>query len=261
MKKQIVGFSLVEMAVVLTIVGVLLAGLLPTLTSQVEQRRRTETNKQLDEIKQALLGFAVSNKRLPCPASSSNSNGLESFCTNALPLSCGTRLTTFQAHGRCSDPSGFIPSVTLGLSNADAQGYAIDGWNNRIRYAVTSSLSPSANAYAFTKSDGMANIGLGGLAAAPDLSVCASATGITGTACGTAASLTTKGVAVIYSLGRSGTTSSLGADETANTDGDQVFVSHVPSPASATNGKFDHIVTWLSPNTLYNRMIAAGVLP
>lgn len=37
------GFSLVEMAIVLVIVGVLLAGLLPSISSQIEQQRRNET--------------------------------------------------------------------------------------------------------------------------------------------------------------------------------------------------------------------------
>ena len=39
------GFSLIEMAMVLTIVALLMAGLLPTLSGQIEQGRRTETRK------------------------------------------------------------------------------------------------------------------------------------------------------------------------------------------------------------------------
>lgn len=237
------GFSLVEMAVVLAIVGVLLAGLLPTLSSQVEQRRTNETNKQLDEIKQALIGFAVSNGRLPCSATSA-SNGVEA------PVGGGTCTNSY---------NGFVPAVTLGLSSMDAQGYAIDGWSNRIRYAIT-----TKHSNAFTTSNGMSTTGLGTLA--PDLYVCATATGITGTTCGTATSLSTNAVAVIYSLGKNGMTGGAGTDETANPNpnsinNDKVFVSHVPSQVGATNGEFDDIVTWLSPNTLFNRMVAAGKLP
>lgn len=241
------GFSLVEMAIVLTIVGVLLAGLLPTLSSQVEQRRTNETNKQLDEIKQALLGFAVSNGRLPCSATLA-SNGIEA------PVGGGACTNSY---------NGFVPAVTLGLSSTDAQGYAIDGWSNRIRYAVTTATTSAINTNAFTTANGMSSTGLNSLA--PNLYVCPTATGITATNCGTGTSLATNAVAVIYSLGKNASTGGTGTDETANPNpnspnNDKVFVSHVPSPVGSTNGEFDDIVTWLSPNTLYNRMVAAGKL-
>lgn len=55
-----------------------------------------------------------------------------------------------------------------------------------------------------------------------------------------------------------------GTDEAANpnpnsANNDQVFVSH-PRSAAAGN-EFDDIVVWLSPDVLYNRMVAAGQLP
>lgn len=240
--KSACGFSLIEMSIVLAIVALLLGGLLPTLSSQVEQRRTNETNKQINEIKEALIGFAISNGRLPCPASTS-SNGIES------PVG-----------GNCTNPyNGFVPAATLGISAIDAQGFALDGWSNRIRYAVT-----TKHSNAFTTINGMSTAGLSSLA--PDLYVCASATGISATTCGTSISLTTNAVAVIYSLGKNGSSGGAGTDESANPNQnsaniDKVFVSHVPSPAGVTNGEFDDIVTWLSPNTLFNRMVAAGKLP
>jgi hypothetical protein len=51
------------------------------------------------------------------------------------------------------------------------------------------------------------------------------------------------------------------ADELENTDGNANFVSRVATPAEATAGEFDDIVTWLSKYTLFNRMVAAGKLP
>jgi hypothetical protein len=67
-------------------------------------------------------------------------------------------------------------------------------------------------------------------------------------------------VAVIFSLGKNAPTGGTGADEAANINNDPVFVSHTPTPASSGN-EFDDLVTWLSPNILFNRMIAAGRLP
>jgi prepilin-type N-terminal cleavage/methylation domain-containing protein len=236
------GFTLVEIAIVLFIVTLLLAGLLPTITVQLEQQRTNETRKTLQEIKDALIGFAVAQGRLPCPASSA-SNGFESLVA-----------------GSCTNPfNGFVPAATLGITPTDSQGYALDGWSKRIRYAVT-----TANANAFTTTNGMQTTGMGTLA--PNLYVCASASGITGTTCGTATSLTTNAVAVIYSLGKNAATGGTGTDETANpnpnsVNNDKVFVSHEPRPSGAPNGEFDDILTWLSPNILYNRMVAAGKLP
>ncbi|HLD09715.1 MAG TPA: prepilin-type N-terminal cleavage/methylation domain-containing protein, partial [Methylophilaceae bacterium] len=53
------GFTLVEMAVVLVIVGLLLAGLLMPLSAQLDQRNTTDTQKALAEIQQALIGYAI----------------------------------------------------------------------------------------------------------------------------------------------------------------------------------------------------------
>ncbi len=101
---------------------------------------------------------------------------------------------------------------------------------------------------------------------APDLNVCASATGIGGTDCGAAVSLTANAVAVIYSVGVNAATGGTGTDETANpnpnsADNNQVFISHTRAMAAATNGEFDDIVIWIAPGILYNRMVQAGRLP
>ena len=111
----------------------------------------------------------------------------------------------------------------------------------------------------------MKNAGLTSLSATPLLQVCASATGITATTCGTATALTSTAPAVIYSVGKNAPLGGTGTDETANpnpnsANNDPVFVSHTPMPLGAANGEFDDIVIWLSPNILYNRMVQAGQL-
>lgn len=260
MKKNISGFTLVEMAMVLMIIGLLLGGLIPTISSQIEQQHRNETRKQLDEIQQALIGFAIANGRLPCPASST-SNGQESFCTNATGP-CGTELTTYQTHGKCSNFfNGFVPAVTLSSSPVDDQGHMPDGWNNSIRYAVANN-TVSGITNTFTKSDGMRDATMASIASADLLYVCESATGITASDCGPASNkLTGTAPALIYSTGKNGGYGGTGPDEAANLNGDRVFVSHTPTPSTATNGEFDDLVIWLSPNTLFNRMVMASKLP
>ncbi|MHB9116934.1 MAG: type II secretion system protein [Burkholderiales bacterium] len=235
------GFTLVEMAIVLVIVGLLLGGMLMPLSAQIDQRKIGDTQKTLDGIKEALIGFAVANGRLPCPASPT-SNGVES------PV----------GGGACSNPyDGFLPAATLGITPTDSSGYAVDAWGlqqNRIRYAVT-----TANSNAFTTASGMRTTGIGTLA--PNLYVCASATGITATSCGTATALTSNAPAVIFSLGKNAPTGGTGTDEAANLDNNPVFVFHTQAAAGAANGEFDDLVTWLSLPVLLNRMVTAGQLP
>lgn len=239
------GFTLVEMAIVMIIFGVLLAAFLTPLQAQRSIAAQRETEIVLENAKQALLGYVQANGRLPCPAT--NNGG-------AFPDGTGT--SNPNASGACAQSVGFLPATTLGLESADDQGFGIDAWNNRIRYAVT-----TANANAFTTTNAMNNLGIANLT--PNLRVCASATGITATTCSAALPetnvLVSNTAAVIFSLGETGALASGGADENANLDLDGVFVSHDIGTGGA-NGAFDHLVTWISPYVVYNAMIQAGQL-
>lgn len=242
------GFTLVEMAIVLVIVGLLLGGLLMPLSTQVDQQRTSTTQQYLEQIKDALLGYAAANGRLPCPATLA-SNGLESL-----------------VGGVCTNPyNGYLPAVTLGLTPVNSLGLAIDAWNNPIRYAVFQGTIPggTVGTSTLTTVGEMKKATIASIAATtPLLSVCTSATGITATTCGGAANtLTGTAPVVIYSLGKNAPSGGMGTDELANLNNDPVFVSHSPAPSTAANGEFDDIVTWISVNTLFSRMIAAGTLP
>ena len=236
-RRRLQGFTLIEIAIVMLIITLLLTGLVPTISSQIEQRQTNDTRKQLDEIQQALLGYAVINGRLPCPASSST-NGQEDP-----PVVTGT----------CTHPNdGFIPAATLGLTNIDSSGFAVDAWGNRIRYSVT-----TAVANAFTTAGGMSLAGNSALGNA-NLYICNTSTSITPSSCAAGTSLTANGAAVvIFSTGKDGSSGSVNPDEAANLHGStfKTFVSHDFTPT------FDDLVIWISPNVLINRMVAAGKLP
>ena len=102
----------------------------------------------------------------------------------------------------------------------------------------------------------------------PDLHVCSAGGATAQEVCAnTTSTLSDGAVAVVYSLGNNAATGGTGSDESNNPNpntsvaADRVFISHEPTAAGSTSGEFDDIVTWLSPNILYNRMIAAGRLP
>ncbi|MEI7429175.1 MAG: type II secretion system protein [Betaproteobacteria bacterium] len=233
------GFTLVELTIVLVIVSLLMGGMLVSLGTQRDVTDTSETQKRLSEMRDALIGFTVANGRLPCPATP-GTTGIENPSTGV---------------GPCNNPyDGFLPGITLGIGPLDGQGYAVDSWGNRIRYAVT-----EANAFAFTTTNGIKTNWAGGLL--PNLIICNTSVGISATSCPAASQLSTNAVALILSYGKNGPSGQHGDDELANTNPDRVFVSHTQSPSGAAQGEFDDVITWISPNILFNRMISAGRLP
>lgn len=275
------GFSLIELAIGLVIVATLLSALLVPLATQMDQRRASETQKQLEMARDALIGYAISNNRLPCPATAS-SNGVEAF----VPL------TGSPISGECLWMNGFLPAVTLGLSPLDSNGYYRDAYgteSNRIRYAVSTAnvdkwvggtgCSPfrgtigTAEARVLTRSRGMNAAGMQMIAQAAEcdnrfLFVCTAATTpSTPPACNGAGNLSLSNggaVAVVWSVGRNA--SDLGrtvpADEQENLNmesDDRFFVAR--ERRDTTDNEFDDIVLWISPSVLMARMAAAGALP
>jgi type II secretory pathway pseudopilin PulG len=239
------GFTLVEIAIVLLIITLLLTGLVPTVSSQIEQRQTNDVRKQLDDIQQALTGYAIIYERLPCPATTS-SNGLESFAVGGSAV-----------NGNCSGfYDGFVPAATLGLTPVNSQGLVVDPWNNPIRYAVSSSY-----ANAFTTAGGMKTSSLLSSAISLDLQVCSIASANTTNCTVANSSLASNGVpAVILSTGKNGVNIGTNPDEAANLHtgasiNSKIFVSHDFTPT------YDDQVVWVSPNVLFNRMVAAGKLP
>lgn len=230
------GFTLIELAIALFVIALLLGSLLVPLATQVEQRQVAETEKSIEQIKEALLGYTVANGYLPCPDAMSGAganDGIEDVAAN----------------GTCRTSDGNLPWVTLGIGSADV-------WNNRFRYHPDSSFAQRAPSALF------------GLATDADVRVWANAAHTTPLTSGGGNSA----AAVVLSHGKNGrgamsaatgllNPAALDADELQNADGTLNFVSRPPSPAGSTAGEFDDIVSWLPKFVLYNRMVSAGRLP
>jgi prepilin-type N-terminal cleavage/methylation domain-containing protein len=262
-RKQVAGFTLTEMAMVLAIVAVLIGGMIIPLSAQRESRLLSDTDSTLAVAKDAVLGFASTNERLPCPATATSS-GRETFCSTQTYPCTGTETYEYASNGYCfTYYGGFLPAVTLGMQPIDAGGYAVDGWGNadlsRIRYAVStnalrSHLTYPPTPYVLTRYQGLKNAIL-----KPDISVCNAGAQVlySGTAasgdnnyakCNAGTALTEDAAVLIYSLGKNAPTGGTSADESPNVTVDSAFVSITPG----TN--FDDQLVWISPGVLYNRM-------
>ena len=258
------GFTLIEMAIVLIIITLVVGSALVPLGAQIEQRRRSETQKTLDEIKEALIGYALANNALPCPSRVNTAGIPDGYAIpNSDPTTppnpnivCG--YDTTQPYPQIL--TGYIPWVTLGVNNHDA-------WGNLIRYAVDIKFTPTPTPTPPYP-----------LPATPfSLTTTGNITIQSRNTAGAPTTISTNIPAAVLSLGKNGY-GALSADFIAqssvpasNTDekqniasGSLTYFSRTPAPSgtSATiGGEFDDTVVWISPNILFNRMVAAGKLP
>lgn len=291
------GFTLVEMAIVLMIFGFLIGGLLLPISAQVEIRSRQETRKTMDSIKEALIGFALTNGRLPCP--DVDGNGREDRVTGVAWNTVISAAEIRRATEACADATpaalyqGWIPFVTIGVGRQD-------DWNDRFIYRVSPEFSDTFNVY--TDADASGNLDAGELAVAPlrtnvslnsmgDIYVHDRgddpATGGVETKAdvllaGTAAPSINNPAAIIISHGKNRrsaidalTLINLAAapansDELLNANNGVEKVSRTPTPTMAvcndTNEasnfcEFDDLVDWIAPSVLLSRMVQAGQLP
>ena len=226
------GFSLVELTIVLVIVALLSSGLMFGLSAQRDTAAAQDVQRQLDNAKEALLGFAITNGRLPCPAnpalaSSSVGAGLEN---------CAAQPT---GHG-------VLPWATLGLPETDP-------WGQRFTYFASTKFTAIVIAGALCSfamdtgiapnNAGTANVKLtsaSGSNIASDLAAVIVSHGALG-----AGGYTTDGTKIAGAI----------LDEDENADADLTFVAHTPTT------DFNDQLAWITPTQLKSRMVAVGKLP
>lgn len=234
------GFTLIEMAVVLLILGTLLGGLLGAISQVTENTRRTTARSDIERIELALFGYAQAYGRLPCPAIST-SDGLED--------------RTGGANSNCTSVYGFVPNATLNLTGQiNDDTLLLDPWANPYRYAVSPNGSES-----FTDATALrAVFNSGTIDSADMLRICEDVDNCGGSIVSDLAP------AIVYSMGADWavTTSADELENVGTTDGayeianDTDFVD-----TEYIEDVYDDILLWLSPYVLYGYLIEAGRLP
>lgn len=125
------GFTLVEIAVVIAIIAALLGTLLVPLATQVEASRVKSTDAEMREVREALIGFAMSNGRLPCP--DNDRDGLEDGAAGV----CAAAPAGIFAALAGGTAGGYLPYSTLGSG-------ATDAWGRLFLYQVTVEFTAAA---------------------------------------------------------------------------------------------------------------------
>lgn len=217
------GFSLIELAIVLIVVGLLTSSLLGPLAAQRTSGEETAARNQLDLTLDTLYGFAITHGRLPCPAAA----GLDSSEASA-------------GQENCSLAHGVIPWRSLGLPE-------VDPWGQRLTYYVHADFTKppqgeARNGFMLTTS-GNAHVkpatssGVRSADALPGVIVSHGANGFGG----------------YRSNGQRQAASH--PDEAENADADLTFVDHPPDPG------YDDLLAWIIPTLLNLRLVNAGRLP
>ncbi len=226
------GFTLVELAIVLVIFGLLLAALLTPLSAQREIKARGETLALLNQAKEALIGYALVNRHLPCPDTKLVPNGIES-----------------RGIGICTADEGVLPWATLGIEGVDA-------WNHYFRYRVDTTFSNSTNLFTIANAEGFSAIQVNGEAGISLVSANSRPVAV----------LVSHGLNGLGALNTGQTSPAnqqplpTAADEIHNANANTTFVSRSPSGQGSAN-EFDDMLVWISPKLLINRMVLAGRLP
>lgn len=134
------GFTLVEIAIVIAITGLLMGGSMMMIKPYVETAKINATRDKLERIADSLAQFQQNYHRLPCPAvSNSTPPGGEPF---GAPIQSGTNGTNFVTQG-CGaggawngtipdQYTGIVPFRALGLNEDNVR----DGYGNLITYTV-----------------------------------------------------------------------------------------------------------------------------
>lgn len=151
------GFSLIEMSIVLAVLGLITGGMLSISASRKENTNVIGLDKQFDAIDEAIEGYISRYGYLPCPASytaveNTTSFGRTTDCSAAAPSGTFETLT-----GTDTLRIGALPVRSLMLP--DKYGY--DKWGTRLTYVVIKELAKSTatlDGYTTSRTDGIIKV-------------------------------------------------------------------------------------------------------
>lgn len=222
------GFTLVEMAVVLVIFAALLGGLILPLTAQQDLKNLEATRNSLKTINEALIGFIVLNGRLPCPSTQTDPTHAD------YGLEDSTCIANYANEG-------YLPWRTLGVVETDEWGErrssAASNWNGYWRYRIDRN---------FTRTN-LFNTNI--IATPPTwgdtLSIQDSAGNIV-------SSTNERPIAIIYSTGK---------NLVANGQNSTFEATNGIYESNSVTTNYDDLMIWITRPTVVSRITAANKLP
>lgn len=129
------GFTLIEMAIVIVVIGLVVGGGISIVAPIANGARVTATSENMDLVEKALLSYVVINGCLPCPANgslgASQANAGQALDDSGAPYT-GCTSDDCWAATAANAQNAVVPWKTLAISPFDAA----DAWGNQLRYRV-----------------------------------------------------------------------------------------------------------------------------
>lgn len=137
------GFTLLEVALVLIIGGIVLSMLGNSLVNTMNTTKITSTKSKIEQIQTALDNYLLVNGQLPCVASLSEPVNTENYAREISSLQGRTCALATAADGTTKSGNvliGMLPTRALNLPD----DYGYDAWGSRFLYAVSVSKTSAA---------------------------------------------------------------------------------------------------------------------
>lgn len=130
------GFTLIELAVVIAVIGLLVAGAFASFGAMRINAKLRETHQNVQRVEQLLQTFVLRHGRLPCPARPDLAPGDVGYGEEYRDgTACHPGLENLSAGGpETALFAGTLPAYTL----SQRMAMVTDGWDSQFRYVVVS---------------------------------------------------------------------------------------------------------------------------
>lgn len=251
------GFTLVEMALVLLIIGLLTKIAIAPLAGMQEHRMRMQAEQQLQGVREAVFSHIVAYGAIPCPLpdESAGPSLSQQNTLGAAGFGVSPGGSVIQSASVCTVSAGVVPAKQLRLAGSvNTMGALLDPWGNVYRYTV--SLSNADNEGStdwpdWTTAGEAAAVGIGNLSA--DLVLCSNATS------GNCRGRNIRADQIAFVVLTKGADESTSASQSENLDNDNYFV--VTEESIQQGQQYDDIVVWGSAADVMYWMLRMGWLP
>lgn len=140
------GFTLIEMAIVLVVMGLVLSGLITAGANVGSSAKYGETQRKMAKVQEALRLYVTQHGCLPCPANGAVNPATTNSLAGVSQDSGGDYASVVYLTGEvavpctantCNTTNPVLPYKTLGLSKTEY----LDAWDSMFTYRVATGLA------------------------------------------------------------------------------------------------------------------------